>query len=381
MTMKFDQYQRRTSPVIPVVLILALLGIGGLILWLGVPVLAVQNFGEPVDYLTAFQRWNYSLQLLVHQKDLTEPVSSFGQEVEFSIPSGASVTSVAISLEDSGLVSNWQAFRYYLIYKGLDTQIKAGNFKLSTSMTPIEISDSIQSTYSAEVSFYIYPGWRAEEVAAALPSSGIEVTPDDFLAVIQNPGDLALPGFLQGVASLEGFLFPGSYVIDRQVSPEELVLIFIQRFNDSVTAETQAQLTSHGLSFSQAITLASIIQRETFDDRERAMMASVFYNRLTSGMKLETDPTVQYALGYSDEWGGWWKTSLALNDLGIQSDFNTYIIPGLPPHPISNPDLPSILAIAQPETGSYYYFRANCDGSGSHVFSQTYEEHLEKACP
>jgi UPF0755 protein len=95
---------------------------------------------------------------------------------------------------------------------------------------------------------------------------------------------------------------------------------------------------------------------------------------------LETDPTVQYALGFSSEWGNWWKTPLQTGDLGVNSTFNTYVIPRLPPAPISNPALPSILAVAYPDDTPYFYFRANCDASGYHVFSITFEEHLSKGC-
>jgi UPF0755 protein len=368
------------SLFIPIVLILLLLAIGLAIFWLGVPTLAEGSFGSAASSLTPMQRWTYSLQVLVNENKLTMPKSLVASQTIFTIPSGASVTSVAMALEQNGYISSWEAFRYYVIYKGMDTQIKAGDFKLSPSMTAIEISESIQSAYSADVPFYIYPGWRAEEIAAALPSSGIEVTPEEFMALIKNPVSLDLPGNLHGLLSLEGCLFPGEYVINRKISAENLVMTFVQRFEDSVSAEVQAQLQDNGLSLRQSMVLASIIQRETFVDSERALMASVFYNRLATGMKLETDPTVQYALGYSDSWGGWWKSPLAISDLSVQSPFNTYIIPALPDHPIANPDLPSIMAVAQPESSFYYYFRANCDGSGSHVFSQTFEEHLSNAC-
>lgn len=372
--------ESKSSALVPIFLILLLIFIGLAIVWLGVPTLAEESFGSPASNLTPIQRWTYSLQLLMSEKQLTTPKSMVDIKIDFNIPSGASVSSTAMSLEETGLISNWQSFRYYVIYKGLDTQIKAGDFKLSPSMTAIEISDAIQSTFSAEVPFYIYPGWRAEEVAAALPSSGIKVSPEEFLAVVKNPIGLDLPVNLYGLLSLEGYLFPGNYVINRDISAQDLALTFVQRFNESVSTEVQTQLQENGLSFRQAMVLASIIQRETFDDSERALMASVFYNRLADGMKLETDPTVQYALGYSESWGGWWKTPLAVSDLSVQSTYNTYIIPALPELPISNPDLPSILAVAQPESSFYYYFRANCDGSGSHVFAQTFEEHLSNAC-
>ena len=371
----------KINPILPIILILFMAIIGVSILCLGVPILAEASFGNSADNLSSFQKWKYSMDVLVNENSLNNPVSNFESEISFTIPAGASVTSVALDLEEKGLITDWQAFRYYVIYKGYDTQIKAGDFTLSPSMTVVEISEAIQSTFSEEVSFYIYPGWRAEEIAAALPTSGIDVSTEAFLAVIQNPSSLTLPTNLQGISSLEGFLFPGSYVIKRTVTAEQLALIFVQRFTESVSPELQTQLQTHGLSFYEGIILASIVQRETFNDSERAMIASVFYNRLDAGMKLETDPTVQYALGYSEGWGGWWKTPLVLADLEVQSAFNTYLSPGLPDRPISNPDLPSIQAVAYPETSPYYYFRAKCDNSGSHVFSVTYAEHLNYACP
>ncbi len=370
----------KTNPILPIFLIFLLFLLGAAILWLIVPALAENRFGSPAANLTPVQKWQYGLQVLVHENDLTMPLSIIGQESTFTIPSGASVTSVAMDLQSKGLIKSWQAFRYYVIYKGMDTGIKAGDFSLSPTMTAVQISDAIQSIYSTEVSFYIYPGWRAEEVAAALPTSGIEVSPEEFMAVVLAPASLNLPADLEGIPSLEGFLFPGTYTINRQVTPPELAMIFVSRFTESVTPEIQAEIQNHGLSLYQGIVLASIVQRETFDDSERSLMASVFFNRLASGMRLETDPTVQYALGYNAEWGGWWKTPLVLSDLAVQSSFNTYIISGLPERPISNPDMPSILAVARPAESGYYYFRAKCDGSGSHVFSQTYEEHLQNAC-
>ncbi len=373
-------HRTRIDWIVSVLLVILMLVVGAIILWIGIPTMAENRFGSPTVALTPFQKWTYSFQVLKSEHELITPVSSINTEQNFNIPSGASVTSIALDLQQQGIIQDWQAFRYYVIYKGLDTHIIAGDFSLSPSMSSIEIAQAIQSTYSEVVPFYIYPGWRAEEIAAALPSSGIEVTPEEFLTLVLTPASLPLPENMQGLPSLEGFLYPGTYEINREVSAQELVLTFVQRFNENVTSTIQSQLQENGLTFYQGIILASIIQRETFDDSERAMIASVFYNRLAAGMKLETDPTVQYALGYSESWGGWWKTPLALSDLEVQSPFNTYLIPALPGSPISNPDLSSILAVAQPETSTYYYFRAKCDNSGSHDFSQTFEEHLSKAC-
>ncbi len=372
--------RKRSSRLPGCILLLLFAGIGLLIVWLGVPALASRQFGSPVGYLTGFPRWNFSLQLLMHQNALLSPVLLNAEEEKFTIASGESVTSVSWRLEQAGLINSADGFRAYLVYKGIDSQIKAGDFSLSGSSTSLEIAENIQSVYSPIVSFYIYPGWRAEEIAAALPTSGIEVDPAEFLQIVQDTERLEGLTPFADFMSLEGFLFPGTYEIDRMVSAEELVLIFLDRFNENVTAEVKDAIISQGLSLYEGVTLASIIQRETFKDDERALMASVFYNRLQAGMRLETDPTVQYALAYSEKWGSWWKTPLKTNDLKINSSHNTYLVYGLPPTPISNPGLASILAVAYPEESPFFYFRATCDESGYHDFSVTFEEHLSKEC-
>jgi len=153
----------------------------------------------------------------------------------------------------------------------------------------------------------------------------------------------------------------------------------LNRFEHKVTPDMRKAYTSHGLTTYQAVTLASIIQREAVLDAEKPLIASVFLNRIKLGMLLQTDPTVQYSLGYNPEWG-WWKSPLSLSDLQINSTYNTYIINGLPPTPISNPDEVSLKAVAFPEESTYLYFRAACDGSGEHVFSETIEEHTMNGC-
>jgi len=372
--------KKRPSCSLFVILFTIVAAVTLFLLWVGVPYLASVAFGEPAPGLTGFDRVNFSFQVLTAKQDLFTSASSDPLEQKFVIQGGESVASIATRLEEAGLINDGRAFRAYLVYKGLDSQIKAGKFKLSPALTSLEIIELIQSSSSPIVPFYIYPGWRAEEVAAALPTSGIGVDPAEFLQVIHQPERLGVKSRFTDYPSLDGFLFPGEYEIDRYVSATELAFIFLNRFSEQVTPEITSAIENQGLTLYEGITLASIIQRETFIDEERSLMASVFYNRLRVGMKLETDPTVQYALGYSPAWGNWWKTPLALNDLSVDSEYNTYIIYGLPPTPISNPDLPSILAVAYPEDSPYFYFRARCDGSGYHDFSETFEEHLQKEC-
>ncbi len=371
--------QRSGSCLLVTVLLIAIAGLGLFIL-MGIPILAQSVFGTPSSALTIVQKIQYSGQILLSRNALEKPVATSAPEVEFTIEMGESINAISLQLENAGLIPDAMAFRNYLIYKGYDTQIKAGSHMISAASTPIQIAQEILNVYSDTVTFNILPGWRAEEIAAALPTSGIDVTPEQFMAVVKDPSQMGLGEYLPAGTSLEGFMFPGEYKIKRDISPAQLALTFVQRFQSQISPEVRQQLESHGLTFYQAIILASIVQRETYFDAERPTIASVFFNRLAAGAKLETDPTVQYALGYNAEWGNWWKSPLTAADLTIDSPYNTYIISGLPPAPISNPDLSSILAVASPASTDYYYFRAKCDGSGEHVFARTFEEHVANEC-
>lgn len=174
---------------------------------------------------------------------------------------------------------------------------------------------------------------------------------------------------------------PGQYQLKRNISADALVATFLKQFEQSVPPAIRQKFTQHGLNLDQAVILASIIQREAIVTDEQPTIASVFYNRLGQGMKLESDPTVQYAVGYDITHQTWWTNPLSQNDLQVNSRYNTYIYPGLPPGPISNPSLDALQAVADPAQTGYYYFRAKCDGSGRHVFSVTYQEHLQNSCP
>jgi UPF0755 protein len=155
----------------------------------------------------------------------------------------------------------------------------------------------------------------------------------------------------------------------------------VTRFDESISSEMRQGFENQGLSLQEAVTLASIVQRETIIEDEMPIIASVFYNRLRNGIKLETDPTVQYALGYNELQKTWWTNPLSLDDLKFESLYNTYLYSGLPPSPIANPGLSALRAAAFPAKTPYYYFRAACDGSGRHQFAETFQEHLGNACP
>ncbi len=340
------------------------------------PSMAIESFGQPAPNLGAGQRYNYSIKLLLESEALTQPCNPGAPEQIFVVQEGETVNSIASRLEGAGIVCDAQVFRDYLVWSGLDRTIQAGTYRLSPGLTGLQVARALQDATPTEVTFLVYAGWRMEEIAEALPASGLQITPEAFLVEAYLPANP--PSFLPAGASAEGFLAPGEYTLPRTTTAEQLVSVLIQNFVFELTPELQDGLAAHGLSVYQAVILASIVEREAIFDEEMPVIASVFYNRLRIGMNLQSDPTVQYAIGFTGE--TWWKNPLSLADLEIDSPFNTYLYPGLPPAPISNPSRAALEAVAFPAQTNYYYFSAMCDGSGYHNFAETFEEQLANLC-
>lgn len=377
------QHRRSNCGTVLLVLILmvACIGIVGAFLAFDtIPGQARKLFGPSSTALNPIDKAWYGARLLLDQAKLLNPVGE-GAEQPFVIQSGESVNSVAFRLEENGLIQDASAFRLYMIYAGMDQTMQAGIYTLNPAMTPLEIADSIQKPTTQEVTFVILAGWRAEEIANLLPTSGLSVTPAEFLALVKAASGLTLPDGLEPGSNLEGFLAPGEYQLRRNISPENLVQTFLDHFSSELTPDILAGFERQGLTLREAVTLASIVQKEGVMDDEHPMIASVFYNRMQAGMNLDSDPTVQYALGYNEDQGTWWTNPLSADDLKVDSSFNTYLYAALPPHPISNPGLSALQAVAYPAQSPYYYFRARCDGTGTHAFARTYEEHIQNACP
>jgi UPF0755 protein len=346
---------------------------------LGIPALTNRQYGMPSPALGPLDRLEYSVRLLWYGGMLTQPLNPGGVEQPFTIEPGEGVPSIAIRLEEVGLIRSAAAFRTYLSYTGLDTSVQAGEYQLSPALSIVDIARELQDATPEQITFVILPGWRMEEIAASLSTSGLEITREEFLAAAHS----APPGldFLPASASTEGFLYPGVYVLPRETTAEALVDEFLRNFSLHLTIDLREGFTRQGLDVYQAVTLASIVQREAVVEDERAQIASVFHNRLRVGMKLDSDPTVQYALGFDLAQGTWWTNPLSAAHLQIDSPYNTYIYTGLPPSPIANPSLSALQAVAFPAETPYYFFRARCDDSGLHDFSVTFEEHLQNGCP
>ncbi|MFM8319821.1 MAG: endolytic transglycosylase MltG [Chloroflexota bacterium] len=343
---------------------------------------AERSFGPPAPGLSLRRRLALSLSLLQNRAHLTAPAGTQDLPTPFEVSLGESPQQVAGRLEQAGLVSDAAALVDYMVYAGLDTSLQAGEYTLNPHMTPLEIARALQDATPSEITFRILPGWRLEEVAEALPTSGLTFEPGLFLEAARAPLEaqrVAL-GLPEG-ASLEGFLFPDRYRLPRAATLDEFLAALTQNFQVKLDPALQQAFEDQGLTLHQAVTLASLVQREAMRAEEMPVIASVFLNRLADGMRLDSDPTVQYALGYHPLRGSWWKSPLSLDDLQIRSPYNTYQIAGLPPGPICSPGLEALQAVGRPQQTPYYFFRAACDGSGRHNFAQTFEEHQANACP
>jgi len=365
---------RRYIPFIFIIIVVACLAS-----LFAVPSIAARSYGPPASSLNVTQIFQYSLNLLWDDGLLIRPLNPSAPEQTFTIQQNESIGSIGNHLVEAGLIDDATAFRDYLIYTGLDKTIQAGDYKLSPAMSIVDIARKMQDATPADVTFVILPGWRIEEIAASLPTSGLDITPENFIAIATSPH----PGFdfLAGAPSMEGFLYPDTYIIPRAVTVDRFVAGLVRNFDLHLSTELKEGFSRQGLSVYQAVTLASIVEREAMHEEEAPTIASVYLNRLKIGMKLDADPTVQYALGYDSTLQTWWTNPLTAEDLKFVSPFNTYLQSGLPPAPIDSPGLSSLRAVAFPAETSYYYFQAKCDGSGYHDFVQTFEEHLKNICP
>jgi len=242
-------------------------------------------FGPASPALDPFQRARLSSQLLLQRDQLQQATNPLGDSQTFEVPLGQSPLLIAAQLEASGLISDTGAFINYLTYTGLDTSLQAGEFTLSPASTPVEIARILQDATPSEVTLSVLSGWRMEEIAETLPTSGLEISPQDFLNAARNPGNISdLSMDFPQNGSLEGFFFPGSYRLPRETQADQLVAILVGEFSANLTHDLSEGIDNQGLDLHQAATLASIVEREAVVGEEMPMIASVFLNRLAIGM-------------------------------------------------------------------------------------------------
>lgn len=287
--------------------------------------------------------------------------------VKVLFPAGTSTASIFRRLEREGVVQEARlAEIYYRVYRS-GTPLQAGEYEFDR---PTPIDEIINRMAKGEVVQYtvvIPEGLTAEETFELFWKQGIG-GPEAFRRALTDTE--LLPGLSKGVNDLDGFLFPETYVVTRSTSARQIVDRMVGEFRKNFTPDLRDKAKALGLTPRQVVTLASIIEKETALKSEGPLIAAVYLNRLKKRMRLQADPTVQYALKRDGKWTG----TLHRSDYSYDSPYNTYTADGLPPGPICNPGLAALKAAVSPAPVDYLYFVA--DNSGGHTFTRTFEEHL-----
>lgn len=267
----------------------------------------------------------------------------------FTVNKGEGLRSIAAHLQEEGLIRDKIVFYALIKQNGLDGKIQAGEYQLSPSLTPNEIAQ-LMTKGSLDIWVTIPEGKRAAEIAEILASKLSTVDSTWKPKLIEN----------------EGYLFPDTYLIPHDASLEQVLTILKDNFEKKYQEASQNATAS--LSKEDGVILASILEREGRSVEDKKMIASVLENRLNIGMALQTDATIQYVVGGPMNW---WPTPTAQN-LKINSPYNTYLNPGLPPTPISNPGLDALTAAFHPADTNYFYYIS--DSKGMLHFARTLDE-------
>jgi len=373
--------KRRQAPILPILIFL--MAVSVVIFMMYAVYSNGKVLGAPGDNVSLLNNLRYSIRLFRNLDSLQQPMEfSDLPERKFTISNSDNALDVCYKLESEQYVFSAVGTCDFLTYKGKDRTLSPGTYTIPSGLNAIQVANFIAENSNRDIQFTIFPGWRLDEIAAVIDQLGLEFSAEEFLTIAYAPtAELAQVINLPSQKSLEGYLHPGFYSLKPTISLEEFILQSINRTNSIIQeADQLLNAQSSRVTTSELITLASIIQRETLESSEMPTIASVFFNRLAIGMRMETDPTVQYALGFDSATQSWWKSPLTYADLTVESDYNTYQVQGLPPGPICNPGREAILAAFAPEDTAYYFFRAKCDGSMTHNFAVTYEEHLSNGC-
>lgn len=294
----------------------------------------------------------------------SRPASEDSETKVFEVQPGMTLKQVAVALSRQGLIRSASAFQAIAYIQSKQKQVMVGEFSLSPSMLPAEIMLRITSGKTVLYPVTIPEGYRITEVAALLHSQGL-ADPEIFIRETRDENlirSLGIP-----TDNLEGYLFPETYHFSKSTPETKIVKKMVDTFKEQISkSQLLKRAKESPLSWHEIITLASLIEKETGLDSERKIISSVFHNRLRKNMRLQTDPTVIYAIEKFDG-------NIRKRDLKIDSPYNTYRYKGLPPGPIANPGIKSIVAAISPVQSDHLYFVSRKDGS--HHFSSTLIEH------
>jgi UPF0755 protein len=297
-----------------------------------------------------------------------EPFRGYHEdEVFFTVEQGKTGIRIGESLEERGIIRDRRLFLLALRFRADGKTVQAGEYRFEAPLSTFDVLEKLVSGDTFTFAVTLPEGLTLLETAELL--AGRDLAEESAIRSAFEEGilvaDLDPEAF-----NLEGYLYPTTYRFARKVASDELARTLVGQFKRVFDEERRAEASKLGLTPRQVVTLASVIEKETGLPEERPLIASVFWNRLRIGMPLQSDPTIIYALELAGRFDG----NLRRTDLELDSPYNTYRFPGLPPGPIASPGAASIRAVLEPKETSYLYFVSRNDGS--HHFSSTYSEHV-----
>ncbi|MDP3986098.1 MAG: endolytic transglycosylase MltG [Candidatus Veblenbacteria bacterium] len=304
------------------------------------------------------------------------PAGRGGELAALTVNSGESVKGIGAKLLESNLIHSRFWFESWVWLTQTESRFIAGEYRLPRNINIINAVRLLTGAVSKQVEFTvrIVEGWTVSQMADYLEDSGL-VPANEFIQTVIEPRSVA--GLLTQVdtkvfaskpasASLEGYLFPDTYRLYLNASVEDLVMKMLENFARKFPPVWQEVIQQRGHTVHEALTLASIVEREVATDKDRALVADIFWRRLEAGRGLEADSTINYITGKK-------SPAASAEDLVLDSPYNTYRYKGLPPGPISNPGEASLRAVVYPEVNSYWYFLSTPDGQV--IYSETFEQH------
>lgn len=319
--------------------------------------------------------------LALYIREMTQPMPNSEQAVRVVIPAGSGSAQIAQLLEQQGLIRDARMFSYYLKYKEQGSKFQAGEYEMTPGITLDAIIDMLNKGLIVKeqgIKLTVPEGYTVRQIADKV-SQQFGLDPTLFLQTAgQYTGYTAkvfqhIPNNPQLHNKLEGYLFPETYEWKKDIKLEELIDAMMLELDKKLALlpkDWQQKMEAQGQSFHQMLTIASLIEREVALDEERPLVSSVIQNRLKKGMALQIDATIQYMFDKP-------KERLFEKDLQLESPYNSYLHPGLPPGPIASPSLASIQAAIYPADSNYMFYVTKKDGSKAHLFAETYEQHQQ----
>jgi len=298
---------------------------------------------------------------------VNQPYRGYDASEQFvDLPQGSGSATIGQRLAAAGVVRDASTFRLALWMSSQGRHLKAGEYRFDRAMTPFEVIDKLARGDVFVINVTFPEGLTIAEMAKIFESHGM----GSAASFVDASKDASLVHDLDPAApDLEGYLFPETYLLSRHTDAAKMMRLMVGRFTHVFTSEMREAAAARGMTVRQAVTLASIVEKETAKAEERPLVAAVYTTRLRIGMPLQCDPTVIYALAKAGRYTG----NIHKDDLALNSPYNTYRYPGLPPGPIASPGRASLEAALHPADADYLYFVSRNDGT--HEFARTLEEH------